>query len=63
VPTKEITAAITALESQLKHLEESLEKSISENQILSKSKTILQKLNDVSKELIELKKLKEEIEE
>jgi uncharacterized protein (DUF2164 family) len=59
MPTKEINAAIAALEAQLKHLEESLHKSISNDQILSKSKAILQKLNDVSKELTELKRLKE----
>jgi hypothetical protein len=60
MPTKEIEAAITVLEAQLSHYEKLLDQSISNNVILSKTKIILQELRQVSKELIELKKIKED---
>jgi hypothetical protein len=58
MPTKEIKAAIVALESQLKQYEELLDRSITNNEILAKTKVILQKLKEVSRELNELKSLK-----
>jgi cell shape-determining protein MreC len=58
MPTKEIKAAIISLESQLKHYEELLDRSIDNDEILAKTKIILQKLKEVSKELNELKRLK-----
>jgi hypothetical protein len=58
MPTKEIKAAIISLESQLKHYEELLGRSIDNDEILAKTKIILLKLKEVSKELNELKKLK-----
>jgi len=60
MPTKEINAAIVALESQLKHYEKLLDQSISNNEILAKTKIILLKLKDISQELNELKKYKEQ---
>lgn len=57
MPTKEIKAAIVALESQLKHYENLLDRSISNDEVLAKTKKILLKLKEVSQELIELKKL------
>jgi hypothetical protein len=58
MPTQEINEAITALESQLYHYENLLDKSISNNEILAKTKVILLRLKEVSQELNELKKLK-----
>jgi len=57
MPTKEITAAIVVLEKQLKNYEKLLDESIANNEILAKTKIILLKLKEVSKELVELKKL------
>ena len=58
MPTQEINAAIAALEAQLKHYENLLDHSITNNEILSKTKVILQELRKVSKDLNDLKKLK-----
>jgi hypothetical protein len=58
MPDKEINAAIALLESQLKHYEKLLDDSITNNEILSKTKIILRKLRQVSKDLNELKRLK-----
>jgi hypothetical protein len=58
MPTQEINEAIAALESQLNHYENLLEKSITDNVILAKTKVILLRLKEVSQELNELKKLK-----
>jgi hypothetical protein len=60
MPTKEIDMAITALEGQLKHYENLLDQSISNDEILAKTKVILRNLKKVSQELIELKKYKSE---
>jgi hypothetical protein len=58
MPDKEINAAIVLLESQLKHYEKLLDESITNNEILAKTKIILRKLNQVSEDLNELKRLK-----
>ena len=58
MPDKEINAAITKLENQLGHYEKLLDESITNNEILAKTKVILRKLRQVSKDLNELKKLK-----
>jgi len=58
MPDKEINAAIVLLESQLIHYEKMLDESISNNEILAKTKVILRKLNQVSEDLNELKRLK-----
>jgi hypothetical protein len=58
MPTKEINAAIEVLEAQLKAYEKSLDASITNNEIFSKTKVILLELRKVSKKLDELKKLK-----
>ena len=58
MPDNEINAAITLLETQLKHYEKLLDDSITKDEILSKTKVILRELKQVSEELIELKKLK-----
>jgi hypothetical protein len=58
MPTKEIDAAIILLESQLRNYEQLLDQSISNNEILAKTKVILRKLKEVSQELNDLKKLK-----
>ena len=58
MPDKEINAAIVLLESQLKHYEKMLDESISNDEILAKTKVILRKLNQVSEDLNELKRLK-----
>jgi hypothetical protein len=58
-PTEEVRAAIAALESQVMYSEKLLDKSISNDKILANTKAILRKLMEVSKELIELKRLKE----
>jgi hypothetical protein len=58
MPTQEISAAIAALESQLIHYEKLLNRSISNDEILAKTKVILHKLNEVSKELNNLKQIK-----
>ncbi len=58
MPTKEINTAITTLEGQLKHYENLLDQSISNGEILAKTKVILRNLKKVSQDLIELKKYK-----
>jgi hypothetical protein len=58
MPDKEINAAIVLLESQLKHYEMMLDESISNNEILARTKVILRKLKQVSEDLNELKRLK-----
>ena len=58
MPEKEINAAILVLENQLKHYEKLLDDSITNNEILSKTKIILRKLKQVSEDLNELKRLK-----
>ncbi len=58
MPEKEITAAIELLESQLKHYEKMLDDSISNNEILARTKVILRELKKVSEDLNELKRLK-----
>ncbi|HEV7424705.1 MAG TPA: hypothetical protein VGO21_06005 [Candidatus Paceibacterota bacterium] len=59
MPTKEVNAAIAVLEAKLQHYEKLLDRSISNNEILAKTKVILQELKQVSKELNELKKLED----
>jgi hypothetical protein len=58
MPTKEVNAAIVALENQLKHYEKLLDESITNNEILAKTKLILRELKKVSEDLNELKRLK-----
>jgi hypothetical protein len=58
MPDKEISAAITLMESELKHYEKLLDESIANNEILAKTKIILRKLKQVSQDLNELKRLK-----
>ena len=58
MPDKEINAAIVLLESQLKEYEKLLDESISNNEILAKTKVILRELKQVSEDLNELKRLK-----
>lgn len=58
MPEKEINAAIIVLESELKHYEKLLDESITNNEILLKTKIILRKLKQVSEDLNELKRLK-----
>ena len=58
MPDKEINAAIALLENQLKQYEKLLDESISNDEILSKTKVILRELKQVSEELNELKRLK-----
>ena len=58
MPEKEINAAITELENQLKQYEKRLDESITNNEILAKTKVILRELKQVSEDLIELKRLK-----
>lgn len=58
MPEKEINAAIVLLESELKHYEKLLDESISNNEILSRTKIILRKLKQVSEDLNKLKRLK-----
>ena len=60
MPSKEISAAIVVLEKQLTHYEKLLDESITNNEILAKTKIILGKLKEISKELNELKKFKRE---
>jgi hypothetical protein len=60
MPTQEINAAIAALEAQLRHHEILLEQAIDKNEILAKTKIILRKLREISRELNELKKIKAE---
>ena len=57
MPTKEIDAAIKALEIQLHHYENLLDQSIRNNEILGKVKVIYHDLKAVSDKLKELKKL------
>jgi hypothetical protein len=57
MPTKEINAAITVLEERLKHYENLLDRSISNDEILSKTKVILRHLKKVAQELNDLKKI------
>ncbi|HET7003763.1 MAG TPA: hypothetical protein VFI33_20715 [Puia sp.] len=58
MPEKEINAAIVVLEKELKLYEKLLDESITNNEILSKTKVILRKLKQVSVDLNELKRLK-----
>ena len=58
IPDKEINAAIGLLENQLKDYEQRLDESITNNEILVKTKVILRELKQVSEELNELKRLK-----
>jgi hypothetical protein len=58
MPIQEIDAAIAALETQLNQYAKLLDQSIMNNEIFAKTKVILRKLKEVSKELNELKKLK-----
>jgi hypothetical protein len=58
MPDKEINAAIVLLESQLKDYEKLLDESITNNEILAKTKVILRELKQVSEDLNELKRLK-----
>jgi hypothetical protein len=58
MPDKEINAAIILLETQLKEYEKRLDESITNDEILSKTKVILRELKQVSEELNELKRLK-----
>jgi hypothetical protein len=60
MPSTEVNAAIAALETQLHHYENLLDQSISNGEILAKTKLILHNLREVSRQLNELKKLKEE---
>jgi hypothetical protein len=60
MPTKEIDAAIKALEIQLRHYENLLDQSIRNNEILSQVKVIYHDLKKVSEKLRELKKIQEE---
>ena len=61
LPDKEINAAIILLENQLKEYEKRLDESITNDEILSKTKIILRELKQVSEELNELKRLKKKI--
>ena len=58
MPEKEINAAISVLEIELKRYEKLLDDSITNNEILAKTKIILRKLKQVSEDLNELKRLK-----
>ena len=58
MPDKEINAAIVLLENQLKDYEKLLDESITNNEILAKTKVILRELKQVSEDLNELKRLK-----
>jgi hypothetical protein len=57
MPTKEIDAAIKALEIQLHHYENLLDQSFRNNEILAKTKVIYKDLKSVSEKLHALKKL------
>jgi len=58
MPEKEINAAIHVLENELKRYEKLLDDSITNDEILYKTKIILRKLKKISEELNELKRLK-----
>ena len=58
MPEEKINAAIVLLESELKHYEKLLDESISNNEILSRTKIILRKLKQVSEDLNKLRRLK-----
>jgi len=58
MPTKEINEAIAILEAQLKQYEGLLNESLNNDEILAKTKVILQELKKVAQELNELKKMK-----
>jgi hypothetical protein len=58
MPEKELNAAISVLENELKRYEKLLDESITNNEILAKTKIILRKLKQVSEDLNELKRLK-----
>ena len=58
MPTKEIDAAIKALEIQLRHYENLLDQSIRNNEILSQVKVIYHDLKKVAEKLKELKKIR-----
>jgi len=60
MPDKEINAAIVLLENQLKEYEKLLDESITNNEILAKTKVILRELKQVSEDLNELKRLKKD---
>ena len=57
MPTKEIDAAIKALEIQVRHYENLLDQSFRNNEILSQVKVIYHDLKKVSEKLRELKKI------
>ena len=57
MPTEEINAAIKALEIQVSHYQNLLDKSISQNEIFAKVKIVYKDLKAVSEKLKELKKL------
>ena len=57
--TKDLTAEITALEIQLKHLSSVLDQSIRNNEILAKTKVIYHELKQVSDKLQQIKKMNE----
>jgi len=58
MPDEELNAAIVVLENQLKHFEMLLDESITNDEILAKTKIILRQLKQVSESLNELKRLK-----
>jgi hypothetical protein len=58
MPEEKINAAIVLLESELEHYEKLLDESITNNEILSRTKIILRKLKQVSEDLNKLKRLK-----
>jgi hypothetical protein len=60
MPLPEINSAIAKLEAQLKQCEQKLDHSITHDEILAKTRVILQELRKVSRELEALKKLKGE---
>jgi len=53
----QIDAEIAALETRLKHFEDLLELSIKNNDVLAKTKTILQEVKKLSEKLNALKRL------
>jgi hypothetical protein len=58
MPTKEINTAIALLELELKRYELLLNESIAKDEILAKTKVILHNLNQLSKQLNDLKQFK-----
>ena len=59
MPAKQLDEAIIELEMLLDHYEKMLDTSISNGEILGKAKIILHNLNEVSKKLHELKRVKD----